>query len=198
MATKRTKREIKRTAKKTKKDTKQAQRKAERKAGKRGIKKFGKFVKKTGKKITEAAALGILAPFKKPMEKTLNNRGIAHNGKLDDIAEKFFNYVVKNKDVHGTTYEPGYYPLAPALIPIIIAGVTAFFKFLESKKESGAELSEEESAILDQIEEIENEVEDQALQELQTQGQIISTPVLIVIIAAILLVVMFLFLGKKK
>lgn len=190
-------RKTKKTARKEKRKVKQTKRKAERKAGKRGIKKLGKFVKKTGKGIAETAALGILAPFKGPMKKALDKRGIAHTGKLDDISEKFFNYVVKDKDIQGT-YEPGYYFLAPALIPIIIAGITAFFKFLEDKKASGAEMSEEESAILDQIEEIENTVEDEAMKELQAQGQIISTPFLIAIIAAILLVVIFLFMGKKK
>lgn len=114
------------------------------------LKKIGDKVKDGVEKVGKIA---VLSPFKRPMEKALEAKGIKHSGKLEDVVEKFYDNIIVKKD--GAVKEAKKSEsFDPVLLPTIISAVIAFFKNLKAKQESGEPLSEAEQKALDAAEEV--------------------------------------------
>lgn len=100
---------------------------------------FVGILKLPGKLLKIAA----LAPFKRAMTKALDRRGIQY-GDLNDIAQKFYHYIIRkqNYDAHTDHLDP---VTIAALIPIIMK----FFQSLQAKADKGEALPGEEADMLE-------------------------------------------------
>lgn len=116
------------------------------------FKQIGTFLEKVARIATalpRGAALAALAPFKKAMRKELTRRKIPVSNKLREVADKFYQVVIKNQTNAFETVEP-------VSLSIIIPAIINFFKALFNKEEPTAE---EEEMIKTADEDLENEQE---------------------------------------
>lgn len=130
------------------------------------------WVAKTGEKIGNTLADVVLAPllpFKGLMKKALEKRGYKPSNKLRELAEQFYNHVVKN-NFEGNNYDDVYVSAdnyededhAAIAIGAIVSAILAFIKGIKEKGDSGEPLSGTEKAIYQGTQEAETQIQDRA------------------------------------
>lgn len=156
-------------------------------SGSRKEKKTARKEKRKSKKVTpegfkkvRGPKLILLAPFKGPMKKALTEKGIKHSNDLQDIATKFYHYIVRKGsydfeagtleftdsiDASKTGSKTGSGNLAPVAIGVIIDAVLSFFKGLKDKRDAGGKLSPTEQTLLDGAEKVADQIKEEAKDE---------------------------------
>ena len=143
----------------------------------RGFKRLGKNLKKgfkkvggALKKVGQAAALAPLLPLKGVMKKALKKKGVNPPSKLPDLAEAFYNNIVK-KSHYDTAYfgrsleRDGYND--DHIVGSIVEGIISFIKTLKKKKEEKkkglpVQFSPVEKEIIEGSEKVLNKIEEKA------------------------------------
>jgi len=104
-----------------------------------GIKKGVKAVGKAVKKVTQVAVFAPLLPLKGMMKKALRKKGVSPPSKMPDLAEAFFNNIVKKSHFdsyyHGRTLERDGYNDHFITVEIV-GGILKFVKDLLHKKKA--------------------------------------------------------------
>lgn len=120
-------------------------------------KAYGNIWKTIGKVAATPAVVAIL-PFKGVIKKKLRKKGITPKKKILQLAEQFYNNIIKSYDYEG--YEAHYVDIqnqdkkADALpLALIIPAILKFFQMLMKKKEDNTATPEEN----EDIAEVENE-----------------------------------------
>jgi len=104
------------------------------------------FIGSIPKKIIEAIEWVVLAPFKGAMKHALDTRKIKHSDKLEDIADRFYMYVIQKKPYTGNFERPAQH--FAAAIMVIIQAIIDFFKTVKDKGAAGKPLTDEEKKLL--------------------------------------------------
>ena len=128
--------------------------KEEKKQGRKD--KLENFKDKVANVVNKIGAIGVLAPFKKLMVRSLVDKGIQVNEKteLTELSSLFYDNIVRNKKAKN--YEVGNFVLSAEIIGGIVSGVIAFFKGLKKKKDEGGTLTDQETKLLSGAEKIGN------------------------------------------
>lgn len=152
-------------------------------SAKNDIHKIGKAIAKTAVKVVdkvEEIPFAPLLPFKGLMTTELQKRNITYKNELSDIAPKFYNSVVKKShfDSESNNFEGGFnyidhdgsenFVVTAAMATTIIGAIIDFIKQLKKKRDAGQPLTNEESQILTQAEQISVVVSDAAMNSAQT------------------------------
>jgi hypothetical protein len=174
--------------------------KAERKERR---KKFFSKAKQAVKKIAaapaKAATFAILIPFKPMMNSMLEKRGFKPEKKLSNLAQQFFDNVVKKDNFENEYFESEYLENADAGLVVGTIGdiVNAIKNWIQRRKEklkekeaAGEKLTEGEKNFVSNTEAIQEAAED-AIKEgvrnevSQKAGDFITSPIGLISIAAI-------------
>lgn len=104
-----------------------------------GIKKGAKAVGKAVKKVATAAVYAPLLPLKGIMKKALKKKGVAAPSKMPDLAEAFYNNIVKKSNFdsyyHGRTLERDGYN--DHFIGVeVVAGILKYVKDILQRKKA--------------------------------------------------------------
>lgn len=118
--------------------------------------------KKKDKTKKSVASFTTLALFKPVMKKALDKRGIKHSNKIDDIALKFYENIVKA----SKHYEQEH--LTEEIIESVIAAIVNFIRGLKDRKNKGGDLSKEEQDILDMSEKVSEKVDEVKKEETES------------------------------
>jgi hypothetical protein len=175
------------TSTKSKKQVKKAKRKANRKKvlGKigKGLKKGIKAVAKVSKGLALAPMLAPIVPLKPMMKKALTKKGFKAPKKTQDLAEAFYNHIIKGKANYDTP-ELNYDGYQDNFITVEIVGqILKFVKDAIGKKKlkksgevPGLQLSPVEELVANDSEKVVKEIEAKAGEMGISQEQIIPLP----------------------
>lgn len=153
----------------TKKQAKKAKRKALVSKVKKGVKKAVKTVAKVSKSLALAPMLAPLIPLKPIMKKALQKKGFPAPKKTQDLAEAFFNNIVRGRANFETSYLE-YDGYNDNLVTVeIVGGIIKFIKDVLVKKKAktsgaveGVQLSPVEELIADGSEKVLAKIEEKA------------------------------------
>ncbi len=116
------------------------------------------FKNKVKGAVSKLGSVGVLIPFKKVMTKRLNELGVNTSGlKLDEIAVKFFDRVIKKNNNYEVDHVV---PIPPSVIAGVVQGILGFFKNLVKRKKEGAEMSAGEEKMAGAVEKVAETVDD--------------------------------------
>lgn len=153
--------------------------------------RIGKGIKKT---IGTVGKIGILLPFKGAMKKALKNNGIPFKDNMDDITEKFYNFVIKKKGSNNylsLNSNGNENHIAAELIDTAISAIVTFFRALKEKKKRGEKLEKWEEDAINTVEAATDMVVDAAKDQAKYKiGDILTNPVVLICIG------LFLFMRK--
>jgi hypothetical protein len=173
-----------------------AQRKERRK---KFFAKAKKAIVKVATAPAKAAAFAVLIPFTPMMKSILKKRGFKPEKKIKDLANQFFDKVVKKESFESQYFESEYAENADAGLVVGTIGdiVTAIKNWIQRRKEklkekeaAGEKLTEGEKNFVDNTEAIQTAAEEAIKTEVkeevqQKAGQFITSPVGLILIAGV-------------
>jgi hypothetical protein len=126
---------------------------------------FNRVLKSAGHVLQQVGDAAIYAPlliFKPAMKSALDEKGISHTNKMDDIAPKFFDNVVKK---HG--FDDRENAVSGDAVSGIIQGIITFFKDIKDKQKSGQPLTPEEKKLANLADSASGQVDKLAKQQVE-------------------------------
>ncbi len=168
------------------------------------LQRFGKFAKKEVGTVAGAAALAPLIPLKPMMRKILDKKGIKHSKTLKDIANKFYNDVIKKTPTaKANTFDylecdlDDYTEnnIIDAAIDIVTA-IINFIKDIKNKAKKGTLLTDTEQDILDGSDSAVNKIKGKGSHPRDKKP--VNNMILPVGIGAVVLIVILVLIFRKK